>query len=351
MASVKILREPGYVYDLMFAFFLKFNTQYCFDNFTREEDRDSDVAHFCKILEEFSPISDDLYLFFRAHENGLCFLTKNYHAHFKDHFPTNYDLSFVLNELHDYPTVIGRMIRCYFPHVSDEDVIACRDSSRKMVDLIKTSDYSDTVKAHLYEFFFDPIPYIQKLQFELMAQSVKLTTYYEKHHQKLLAAFDDVSFDQLCTELDGTFDVKFLAEQNQTLYLSCCLLNHVCMYFLNLKDGVTCVLGCDYRKSLEYRKNPAKLPQANSLGIVLEEESRVRMLDLLLERGELTCKDFEKLFNFSGSTAYHHLTIMLRHGALKTRNQGKTVLYSINREFFDNAGIVIARYGSKAVPR
>ena len=54
-----------------------------------------------------------------------------------------------------------------------------------------------------------------------------------------------------------------------------------------------------------------------------------------MERKEVTCKDLEKTFNFSGSTAYHHITILTKIGAVKIRNEGKTIFYSLNRKYFD----------------
>ena len=82
----------------------------------------------------------------------------------------------------------------------------------------------------------------------------------------------------------------------------------------------------------------------DEFGSALGEESRVRMLDFMLERKEITCKDLERTFNFSGSTAYHHLTILLRYGVVKTRNEGKTVLYSVNQTHFDAVVKVLKKY-------
>ena len=58
-------------------------------------------------------------------------------------------------------------------------------------------------------------------------------------------------------------------------------------------------------------------------------------MKLLSERKEVTCKDLEKEVNFSGSTAYHHISLLTKAGAVKVRNEGKTIYYSINKEFFN----------------
>ena len=69
---------------------------------------------------------------------------------------------------------------------------------------------------------------------------------------------------------------------------------------------------------------------------VLSETSRIEILKLLLERKEVTCKDLERIFNFSGSTAYHHLSLLTKIGAINVRNEKKIIYYSLNKKYFDN---------------
>ena len=85
-----------------------------------------------------------------------------------------------------------------------------------------------------------------------------------------------------------------------------------------------------------YSKDQSEEPDLCSLGTALCEESRIKILNFLLEREEVTCKDLEKEFSFSGSTAYHHINIMAKSGLVKTRNEGKTILYSINAKYIRN---------------
>lgn len=78
----------------------------------------------------------------------------------------------------------------------------------------------------------------------------------------------------------------------------------------------------------------------------LSETSRVQILELLSVRDEVTCKDLEKVFNFSGSTAYHHITLLTRVGAVKIRNVGKTIYYSLNRKYFDTMRNALEKFSS-----
>ena len=91
-----------------------------------------------------------------------------------------------------------------------------------------------------------------------------------------------------------------------------------------------------YWDMIIFVKEKGREPDLCSLGTALCEESRIKILKFLLEREEVTCKDLEKEFSFSGSTAYHHINIMTKSGLVKTRNEGKTILYSINAKYISN---------------
>ena len=85
----------------------------------------------------------------------------------------------------------------------------------------------------------------------------------------------------------------------------------------------------------------------DEFGNAIGDISRAKILWFIWEKGEATCKDLEKEFDFSGSTAYHHITLMTRVGVLKTRNEGKTVYYSVNRKYFDTAVGVLNTFTTK----
>ena len=64
MRNIKFLDEPGFIYDLFFLFSFNFNKDYCLTNFINYSKSSEDTDYYCKILNEFSPISNDLLLFF-----------------------------------------------------------------------------------------------------------------------------------------------------------------------------------------------------------------------------------------------------------------------------------------------
>lgn len=342
MKTMKLLREPGYVYDLMFIFFLNFNKKYCVENFARNE---NDVVTYENISREFGPVSDDLFLFFRILKNERCFMTSNFFDNYKHEFTSSYNTERVLESLSDHKTFVRAFVKSYFPELSENEIEEYLCDGLKLTRYIKRSDYSDSVKSRLYEFFAEPADYIQKLQYELMKKDVLLTSYYEKKYTQMISVYNELSIEKLHKQLEGMKeDIGFFKDDKETLFVSFCLLNTGHLSYRGIKEGVLYLLGDTYLKSIEYIKDNEKNLKLNEFCSALSEENRVRILNFVFRRGEISCKDLEKEFSFSGSTAYHHLSVMMRNGVFKTRNVGKTIYYSINGKYFNTMIKLFAKY-------
>jgi len=335
MNQIHLIKEPGYISDLFFLFYLKYNTEQCMEHFVSQKNAEGDRAELARLLRDFAPLSDDLFVFFHATKAPRCFMTQVYFHRYKSHFKTDYNLAFVQRKLSDYAEVTRRLVEFYFDGLSSEELAACVESKPRLFELIRASDYNDTEKSRLYEFFIDPVPYIQKLQYELLAKEVMLAAYYEKNYDRILRAFNGVTADRLIEQLEPLRKVDFIKDEGAAFDLSFTLLNPFHISLVLTDDGGTVLLGVDYLIGIEEAKNRKSVLRMDDFGAALSEASRLKMLDLMLERGEITCKDLEREFNFSGSTAYHHLTILLKSGAVKSRNEGKTILYSVNSRYFE----------------
>ena len=162
-----------------------------------------------------------------------------------------------------------------------------------------------------------------------------LSAYYKENYETILEAHNKTTFEVLCENLKDISDLSFLRDEEQSLFTSFCLLNKYLMIISFVNEGVIYLLGCDYVSIISELVKAQKTQPLEDLCSALSETSRIQILKLLLDRNEVTCKDLEKAFNFSGSTAYHHITILTKIGAVKVRNEGKTIYYSLNRKYFD----------------
>lgn len=64
----------------------------------------------------------------------------------------------------------------------------------------------------------------------------------------------------------------------------------------------------------------------------LGDETRQRILELLLARREMCVSDLVDAFNVSQPTISHHLTLLKNARLVTSRREGKQVFYSINQD-------------------
>lgn len=343
MDKIQLLKEPGYIYDLNFIFCLKFNLQSYIDALPKDNKKEENVQYFKEVLNRFNDIPDDLYVFFHALETGRAFLPTFYFNPYKNQFSTVYNFKYLQNELSDQEKLVRNLIKFYFPMVNQETVDQCAKSLDKICSFIKASNYSDAEKTKLYEFFLCPTPYIQTLQYELILKDYLLSEYYKDNYEKIISVYNQTSFELLREQMEGIKDLSFIKSECN-FYVSYCLLNKFCVNQVPMANGFLSLLGYQYVNILAFVKDSNKEPNLCSFGTALCEESRIKILKFLLERKEVTCKDLEKKFSFSGSTAYHHVNIMTKSGLVKTRNEGKTILYSINTQYINNIIGVLKKF-------
>ena len=345
MANIKVLKEPGFLYDLNYLFYSKFNTQACLEAIPDEFKRDAYAKYLNEMQQRFGDISEDLYIFYHALGNGRCFITTYYLDPYKKQFVTGFDFKKFKELISDTPQLMQNIIRFYLHDLPKEKLEECITSNAKLFSQIKESNYSGDEKSKLYEFFLNPSPYLQTLQYELIEKEILLSAYYKEKYEVILEAHNNATFETISENVKNLDNLDFLNDPNQVLYTSTCLLNKYYMKMLFVSEGAIYLLGYDYASMVQKIANLNKHP-LNEACNALSDENRLRMLDLILERGEVTCKDLEKNFDFSGSTAYHHITLLTRAGAVKIRNEGKTIYYSINKKYFDNIRTILKNYST-----
>lgn len=350
MSQVKVLKGPGFVYDLLFIFYLQFNTKYCINNYKNLEKNEESKQYFDEIMEKFSDIPEDLFVFFHAENSNSCFMLSCYFDAYKEYFNADYDFKLFQSELTDKNKIICNLIKYYFPCIDENKAKQCVNSTVEMFNWIKDSEYSNEEKRRLYEFFINPEPYIQMLQYELMSKELLLSQYYEKNYIKFLDVQNETTEELLVELVKGSQGGSTKSDRGnifkKQIYASFCLLDKYHISKFDVGKDEMYLLGCDYVFALDYTQSQNNEIDLQGLGSCLCEESRVRILELLLERDEVICKDLEKIFNFSGSTAYHHLTVLTKTGLVKTRNKGKSVLYSLNRNYFDSIIHTLDKYSN-----
>ena len=331
MPDLKLTRNPGYVYDLIFLFYYKFNVDLIREKFEATEE---DMKYFSNEMDSFDPVSDDLYIFFRITAASNCFFTANYfHPYSKVH-TTEYDLAFVQKELNDHDSFVKNVVKYYFGELDEDGVNEYIKSNKHLFDLIKKSDYDDKLKAKLYEFFIDPETYIRLLQYELMAKDIQLSSYYEKNYSKVLDVYNGLNFEFL-EEKFAVLEHNVGDKMNrENVCISFCLLNKNLLYFGYQPHATLYLLGIDFLSSLEFIKHKRIDLIPAQFGAAISDENRIKILDVILQKGACTCRELAAELGLPASTAYHHVSTLEKCGIVSARNVKKSILYSINSKYF-----------------
>ena len=328
MKKIVLLQEPSFLWDLYFVFYLRFNFKTLFKEPFSDE-KTEDFAIFCKnTLLRFGDFPKDLAIFFKISEgSNSTFICDKYLKRFEKNFVNEYNVDFLQQELVDHDKVIKNMISFYLDIISNDELEECLNSKEKVFEHIKKSRLSIEEKINLYEFFMSPIQHIIALQRTLIEKWAILADFYREHYRSILDVYDQAAITELNNKMNIANDMAVLEG-----YVSYCLIDIFHFDLAINSNAYLYILGNKYEHALEKSDKPVQSDVENFC-YALGEKNRIDILRLLKEREEVTCKDLERHFHFSGSTAYHHISILSRTGIVKTRLEGKTIFYSINKDY------------------
>jgi len=351
LKNIRFIKEPGYIYDLLFIFTLYFNEEYCYKNFINYRKSSDDLKYFKKLLEDFGPISDDLLLFFYINLNGhdQNIMSEFYFdPHESELLNGNYNFTALQTEILKHNNVIDNVLKYYFNDASDEVLSQCKSSLTVANTLIRESGYDDRIKNALYSFLIDPASIIQRLSYELMTKEFMLSKQYENHYPELIALQEKFEFNNVSNGLKYCCQCPNNIEEFPKVFISFCYnnKNHIRVIYYN-EDTILLTLGVDYADIMKYLSDTKITPKLHEFGTAISEKNRVAILQLIHDKNELSIKEVEQTLDMAGTNAYYHLSLMIRTGMLKTRNQGRTVLYSINHNYFDILSKAIKIYSKE----
>ena len=335
MSGIKFVKEPGHTYNILTLFKIYFNKEYYRKEPLGYQYAVEDREYFERVLEPYLPIPDDLLLFFYKTDGKLTFMVKNYYLpYIEDFFTGKYNISVIQNALTQHDDVVSRMYKCYFPDITDEKIAECKASVKKMNELVKNSKYNDTVKSALYSFLLDPVPTIQKLSYELMAKDFMLNKECEKNIKAITQLQGEFDYEEVRSLIGQIEDKTVELERYDECFLSIGLNLRQVVSIQYCDNKMLLVLGLDYYRYLEYLLNKNSVAELDFFGDIISEINRLKVLELIYQKQEITIKDIETELGLTATNAYYHIAMMLKAGMLKTRNRGRTILYSINRVYF-----------------
>lgn len=344
MRELKIVREPGFIYDLIYVFVLRFNKEHCLSKHINYQKANEDTEFFNKIYNEYKDISGELLPFFYLKDESTCLITEKYFATHLDEYEMGYNFNKLYKELSDVDKLKNNVIEYYFPNFPTREL----DNGTSFITLInnniRCSKYSDSLKSALYSFFIDPDSIVKILLEELLDVQLSLRQKYESFVDELFEFQNNFDLELLLTSLKNDKNMSF-NDKNFDKHLICpCMYNKNCINVFLLMKTTIFLLGYDYKDQISYLLSQDIIPNLDTFGNAIAEKNRVDILDLMLSSEEISIKDLEQILNLTGTNAYYHLNLMIKANIVKSRNKGRTVYYSINKEYFTSVLKFLQRY-------
>jgi|GEM_PF-5818497 len=185
MEKINISKEPGFIYDLIFVFVLRFNKEYCLSKNINYNKTSEDTEYFNKIYLEHANISDELLPFFYLKNEDKCLISQFYYDDYVNSFENDYGFSTFYKALSKKEKLKENLIKFYFPETMLE-ISEQQNSTEYICKYIRNSKYSDMLKCALYSFFIETEYTINKLLEEFLSVYESMKRKYENELEALV---------------------------------------------------------------------------------------------------------------------------------------------------------------------
>ena len=345
--KVKFIKSPGYLYDLIFIYILHFNKNLWESDFVNEDNIKSDIEFYKKIESKFLNIPDELKIFFYKN-NGRCFLVE-YFLNLISNITIDITFDKFRDELLNCDELKNKVINFYFSDCKldlspDSDVILNED----IIKMIDSSNYSDNIKYRLLSFFVSPEKYGKQLIYDLMAKEPLLSQYYEKNYSILIDIQNNFNLEDLLISMNKMDGKDININDNSEIYITLCLITKNIVNVIFLETSYLFFLGYDFNHLLKTLINRNDKMEVDVFGKILSDKHRLKILDMLLEKEEMSTSDIAENLSVTINSAFYHLEMMSQVGILYYRNEGRTVFYRINYNYIKNGSeAILKKYTNK----
>ena len=344
MKTLKFVKGPGYLYDLITMFVLYFNQEWFFSNAINKNKFIEDSEHFHQTLNMLERIPEELSVFFHLRDNYKCFFSLYYYHRRIDQILSDSGVKPIQALLRNHDEVI-RNVAEYYLNIDTADLSPDDPQFFRTVGkLIRDSEYSTDIKKQLYEFFLDPIPAIQTLSTELVKKEVLLAKMYNENDGIIAKTQNNLDLEKLETRILNTKQKKINVSSFKEIIISICALQKNRIGAYTSEEKVLIILGTSYEEFSDYLHTKDRLPELTQFGIALSEENRIQILEFIHKKGEASVQEIRNDLKMSHTNAYYHITLLLKSNLLTFKNRGRTLYYSIDHQYFDDVCTMLSKF-------
>lgn len=266
---------------------------------------------------ELKDVPQNLLAFFYKKGDGGSFMAQILRESFAELMEIG-NVSVIQNKLSNVKAMINRITNFYFDQTISQFPEKKIQFICDMHQLIVKSSYPYELKNALYAFFITPSGVIAELMQIIFALDLQL------HSAEAECYTIEPELEKELQNIAATQKI----DDNQHVWCAITVLDDTVIETVPLgRDEVLLLVGKNYQK--RFATSPDEL--LYNLGCTLTDKNRIRLLNLMQEKGEVTVLDISQDLNLTGTNAYYHVSLMVKCGILKTRAEDRRVFYSIDK--------------------
>ena len=329
LAKMKYVKIPGQIYDLVRLFNYHFNKSSL--EKVIEDPEDYEKTHFSVLNGE--TIDEDLLLFFYSPDGLSGFISENFLIANSNIFSNENNIETALSSI-KAPGLFGRVLSYYLKCESIDDSESL--SPEQVYKLIKNIDVPDKVKLMIVLYSMNKSYFNELLINELNSKLLLVEKHYQKVRIKIEYVLRLLESEIVRTEILNALNIK--TDSENIAYFSVSATENKMAAVFGEGDTRCLVIGYGTTDKLQEMLGS----RAFDMFIVakaLADTLRIRIINIIKEKGEMNTTEIANAFGKGLTAVFYHLNMLAEAKILNTRNRGRTVLYSVNKDLFANLSV------------
>lgn len=331
MSKIKYVKEPGFVYDLLFVYIFHFNKKEAFEYFVTDTRRKEDTAFFEEMIRSFPEPPQELLPLFHISKSKVTLITTRFFFKNISHYWNENGIDFICEKLMEKDKLKSELVSFYFEDIlSSDGVMQC--GLFELMTNVDNLQLSDSMKKALMIALANPEVIAQKTAEFFKSVEPIMQAYYDRHEQRIQEIYEYYTPEKIANLYSKAWEAKY-EWGNVGRFFSVGLFACNCFRYDFMENGMGYIVG-------QFAENSAmdsfqKGAQMNLAFVAkaFADEMRVTIWKLLVQQRELTTTEIAQELKLPLSSCFYHLDIMQKARVLSSRSEGKTVLYKVNLEF------------------
>lgn len=340
--------EIGKIYDTLFYCIFHFNQQTVYDNVISRFSDPSFMVSCIQAIEAVAPTLPEILKPIFVYQDQRPAPITTFFTEFIDFENDTID-TFLEKIATNADWLYGKIINSIFPsdQGTNSPIISPQLSPESYIEALSTSSYSDNFKLQISLLFGNFNYSISLLVEQLRIVYSKIEDLHHTHRSKIELEFAQICSDHNVRLYEQLYTIN-ISHVKERVCITISLLNQYITYIASNNGVLKMLLGIKHEEDLNSMFDEQNI-NLRQLLIAVGNETRFSIIQLLLDREELTASSVAKLLNLPPTTILRHIEILYNSGVIYiSKRSGLQIFYRLNYKILISAtNIIHNRLGEK----